>query len=121
MQTWLVVGLGGFLGSVCRYGLSLLPLSAKVGFPVITLLINGLGCFGIGVAVGAASRAWGADSAGVLFLRVGFMGGFTTFSTFALELNALLEGGRLAAGAAYVLLSVTLGLAALLAGKAILP
>ena len=114
-----LVGLGGFLGSVCRYMLSLLPYAARAGFPVITLVINVSGSFVIGILVGISMRFPGMNSHLLTFLRVGFCGGFTTFSTFALEMTGLLHSGRAWAGAAYIVLSVLLGVGAVFAGKAI--
>lgn len=119
MQTWLIVGLGGFLGSVCRYLLSLLPYAQRSGFPMITLLINITGAFIIGMLAGVAGRYAGESSGWMLFLRVGFCGGFTTFSTFALELSGLMNSGRFLAGIAYVTLSVLFGVLSVYGGKAL--
>ena len=119
MRDWLVVGLGGFLGSVCRYLLSLLPYSEKTGFPIITLAINVLGALIIGVLAGISLRFEGFNSQLITFLRVGFCGGFTTFSTFALEISNLMDASRLWSSILYIVLSILLGVAAVFAGKAI--
>lgn len=105
MLNCLVVGAGGFVGSVLRYLLSLVPISRGGAFPVNTLVINVLGAFVIGLVAAAVARL---DPRAALFLRVGICGGFTTFSTFALETTTLMQNGRIAAAAAYVALSVCL-------------
>lgn len=82
MTDCLIVGLGGFIGSVCRFMISKLPLSAEGSFPLNTFIINILGAFAIGCIVAAAGKD--LDPRAVLFLKVGICGGFTTFSTFSL-------------------------------------
>lgn len=119
MRACMIIGMGGFLGTVCRYLLSLIPLTDKTGFPFITLAINVLGAFAIGILAGLSAKYTGANADLMAFLRVGVCGGFTTFSTFALEITNLFGSGRAWAGAMYVLLSLILGVAAVLAGKAI--
>lgn len=117
MLNCLTVGLGGFVGAVCRYLLGLIPLRNAHGFPVMTLLINVLGAFAIGCIVGLAAKNTDLDPRVVLFLKTGICGGFTTFSTFALETTDLLGAGETFAAAAYVVLSVVLGVLAVLAGQ----
>ena len=112
MLNCLAVGLGGFLGSVLRYLLSLVPLDRTGSFPVNTLLTNVLGAFAIGLLAAALSRQSGLDPRLVLFLKTGVCGGFTTFSTFVLETTGLLQSGRYLPAALYVLLSLGLSLAA---------
>ncbi len=119
MRDAIVVGMGGFFGSVCRYMLSLLPFSHHRGFPVATMLVNVLGALLIGVLVGLADRYTHIHGDWFTFLQVGFCGGFTTFSTFALETTSLFGTGKAWMGVAYVVLSVLLGLAAVFAGKAL--
>ena len=92
----LFVALGGGLGAVGRYLLSL--IAAPWSFPVMTLLTNFLGAVVIGAVAQAAGQLPMSKSA-VLFLKTGLCGGFTTFSTFSLETVELLEQGR---GASYV-------------------
>jgi fluoride exporter len=117
MRTCLFIGLGGFLGSVCRYLISLLPLSDRTGFPFTTLAINILGAFLIGILFGIPLRMPNVSENMLAFLRVGFCGGFTTFSTFALELSVMMDAGRMRAVIVYILLSVLLGVAAVFAGR----
>ena len=104
----LFVGLGGFAGSVLRYLVSLAPIRHESGFPVVTLGINVLGAFLLGLIMAAAGRDAGIDPRTLLFLKVGVCGGFTTFSTFALESHTLLSGGKPGVALAYMLLSVVL-------------
>ena len=104
----LFVGLGGFVGSVLRYLVSLAPIRHESGFPIVTLGINVLGAFLLGFIMAAAGRGSGIDPRTLLFLKVGICGGFTTFSTFALEAHTLLSGGKPITALLYMLLSVTL-------------
>ncbi len=104
----LFVGLGGFVGSVLRYLVSLVPLEHESGFPLVTLGINVLGAFLLGLIMTAAGRSSGLDARTLLFLKVGVCGGFTTFSTFALEAHGLLSGGKPLVALLYMILSVVL-------------
>jgi CrcB protein len=117
MRACVIVGLGGFLGTVCRYLLSLIPLSERTGFPVVTLAINIAGALLIGVLAGLSARYPGLNAEWMAFLRVGICGGFTTFSAFALEITNLFGSGKAWAGALYILLSLILGVGAVLLGK----
>ena len=101
MRQILLVGLGGGVGAVCRYVLSLLPVNEK--FPCSTLLVNLAGAVLIGFLAGCA----------------GFCGGFTTFSTFSLETISLLQAGRYLAGGGYAALSLAGCLAGVLLGQAL--
>ena len=105
----LVVFLGGGLGSLMRYGLSL-AIGSR-GFPLATLAANVAGCFLIGI-FGAAGARFSWSEATRLLLTVGLCGGFTTFSTFSKESLALLEGGSYGLFALYIAGSVGLGIAA---------
>jgi len=104
----LFVGLGGFVGSVLRYLVSLVPLEHESGFPLVTLGINVLGAFLLGLIMTAAGRSSGLDARTLLFLKVGVCGGFTTFSPFALEAHGLLSGGKPLVAMLYMILSVVL-------------
>ena len=83
----------------------LIPINPQSGFPIKTLLINIVGAFLIGfvVAIGV-KKDWSPQW--ILFLKVGICGGFTTFSSFALETNQLLERGAVWWAMLYVVLSV---------------
>ena len=102
------VGLGGLVGTVLRYLVSLLPMRHESGFPVLTLGINVLGAFLLGLIMAYAGRAPSLDPRALLFLKVGLCGGFTTFSTFALEAHGLLSGGKPVVALLYMVLSVVL-------------
>lgn len=120
MAECLFVGIGGFIGSVCRYLIGLIPLSPSNGFPVKTLVINVAGAFAIGLIAAAAAKNADISPRIVLLLKTGICGGFTTFSTFALEISDLIRGGSWAAAAAYMLLSLILGVAAVFAAEALM-
>lgn len=113
----LCVGLGGFVGSVLRYLVTQLPYGA--GFPVKTLAINVLGAFVLGLICALATRHVDASPQLVLMLKVGVCGGFTTFSTFALETSDLLQSGAWPAALAYVVASVVLSVAAVFGAEAL--
>lgn len=120
MAECLFVGIGGFIGSVCRYLIGLIPLSPSNGFPVKTLVINVAGAFAIGLIAAAAAKNADISPRIVLLLKTGICGGFTTFSTFALEISDMIRGGSWAAAAAYMLLSLILGVAAVFAAEALM-
>lgn len=113
----IVVGLGGFLGAVSRYLIGLVPIREGMAFPIKTFVINIIGSFAIGLIAAAAARAGAADSRLVLFLKVGICGGFTTFSSFALETGDLIRGGNPGVASLYVILSLAAGVAAVFAGQ----
>lgn len=116
MTAVMLVGLGGFLGAVGRYLLSLLPFPSA--FPLATLLTNLIGSILIGAVTELFSPAGPCPSSHwLLFLRTGLCGGFTTFSTFSLETFTLLEDGRTAAGAAYAFSSLAVCLAGVWLGR----
>ncbi len=111
MPVWICVGLGGFVGAVCRYFMGRLPLPVlPADFPLTTLLINLLGAVAIGGIV-ALSETAAIGPSWAAFLKTGVCGGFTTFSTFSLETWKLLEKGKWGAGGIYAALSVTLCIA----------
>ena len=118
MQAMLLVGAGGAIGAMLRYGVS--TIVGKLwpsDFPVATLVINIAGSLVMGLLVGWLARAmpaWAAEAR--LFVAVGVLGGFTTFSAFSLEAILLLERGAPVQAALYVLLSVALCLVGLYLG-----
>ncbi|MGC4947375.1 fluoride efflux transporter CrcB [Streptomyces sp. DT224] len=107
-----VVALGGAVGASARYGASLLWPTASGGFPWTTLVVNATGCAVIGVFMVVISEAWAAHRLVRPFFGTGVLGGFTTFSTYAVDIEQLVARGR--AGTGLVYLGVTL-LAALAA------
>lgn len=115
----LLVGAGGFVGSVLRYLVGLVPLKPDNGFPVKTLIINVLGAFIIGIITAVAGKNENINPNLVLFLQVGICGGFTTFSTFAYEFFDLIKSGSALLSFAYMVLSVILGLGAVFLAHAI--
>ncbi len=114
----IVVGMGGFLGAVCRYLIGLIPIREGCLFPVKTFLINITGCFAIGLISALAVKSSSLNPRLALFLKAGICGGFTTFSSFALETGDLARSGNLKIALAYCILSGALGVAAVFAGQA---
>lgn len=108
------VGLGGAIGAMMRYLISLIPW--KGSFPILTLVTNLTGAFLIGFIVGMAEKKK-LSSPVVLFLKTGFCGGFTTFSTFSLESYGLLEKGNYAMAVCYMILSMVFCLAGVVGGS----
>lgn len=118
IKSMLIAGLGGFVGTCGRYALTrLCALLWPGAFPVGTLLANLAGCFVIGLLLGVLER-FGAVSSGVaLLLITGFCGGFTTFSTFSVDVVALGSGGQWPEAAGYMLLSIVGGILLTVAGR----
>jgi CrcB protein len=111
------VAAAGALGAVARYLLSAAALSLWNGMPWHTALVNVLGCFGFGLVFAIGSSRW---SPGVTTaVLAGFFGAFTTFSSFAFDVTALLREGRWLVAVADVLLQNLLGLLAMAAGIAL--
>ncbi len=111
---FLVVALGGAVGSMGRYAIGLLPV--KTGFPVLTLVINVIGAALIGFIAGTVNNNE-ASLYKVLFWKTGVCGGFTTFSTFSLEAFTLFENKAYLYGGIYIFLSVACCLAGIFCGK----
>ena len=112
------VALGGALGASLRYLTNVAAMRTfGPGFPVATVLVNVLGSFLMGVLVVALAEKGGMRFAPLLM--TGVLGGFTTFSAFSLDAVTLYERGQIALAGGYVLGSVILSLAALVAGMAI--
>ncbi len=116
MINLLIVAAGGALGAAGRYAVGLLPV--KSDFPLLSLLVNAAGAVIIGFLAGLFARG-GLTDRRLLFWKTGVCGGFTTFSAFSLEAVQLFEKGRHLAGSLYILLSLLLCLAGVLAGQAL--
>jgi fluoride exporter len=114
----LMVGIGGALGSMARFGFAqLVGRFWNSSFPLAILLVNILGAVAMGITIGLLGRfapAWQEEAR--LFLAVGVLGGFTTFSSFSLDTINLLERGEPAQAMLYVGLSVVVCLVGLYLG-----
>jgi|SRR5688500_7403684 fluoride exporter len=119
---YVVVFIGGGLGSALRFGVGRISLSAfGPNFPIGTLMVNIVGCFVLGVVTGwIGSRSAGLDRSITLFLATGVLGGFTTFSAFALDAVTLSERGDYLLATGYVLASVLASIVGLIAGLALM-
>jgi CrcB protein len=119
MLNLLIVGLGGFLGAILRYGISSLVAARQgPGFPLATLLVNVLGCLAIGALMALLERE--ALTANMrLFLAVGLLGSFTTFSTFGYETIELFRDGDYQPALWSVAANLLLGLVAVLLGRSL--
>ncbi|MDH5675140.1 MAG: fluoride efflux transporter CrcB [Myxococcales bacterium] len=103
-MSWLLIGLGGAVGTLMRYGLTLaLAKTAGTAFPFGTLLANALGSFLLGVVAEAFAGASLGGTDYRLILGVGVMGGFTTYSSFNLETLRMVEQGEPARALLYAL------------------
>ena len=117
MLNCLVVGVGGFIGSVMRYLIGLIHINESFVFPVKTFAVNIIGAFAIGIITALALKNVELNPRLVLFLKVGICGGFTTFSTFALESAKLFQDGRGVIAVIYIVLSAVLSVLAVLAAE----
>ncbi|MFL6120531.1 fluoride efflux transporter FluC [Actinophytocola sp.] len=111
-----MIALGGGLGALARYGLArLLPTPAR-GFPWATFVTNVAGCLLIGVLMVLITELWAAHRLVRPFFGVGVLGGFTTFSTYAVEFHGLLRPGTVVLAFAYLAGTLVTALLATLAG-----
>ena len=117
LKNVLLIGSGGFLGSVARYFVSKLTLYVDfLSIPVGTLTVNVLGSFIIGLLVGISDKSAILNHDMRMLLMVGFCGGFTTFSTFTSENLVLMHSGQFLSVLLYTVLSVVLGFTAVYFG-----
>jgi len=121
VKNLLLVGAGGFLGSVLRYvaGGAVQAAARHVPFPWGTLAVNAAGCLLIGLLGGLAETRHVLGPEQRLFLITGFLGGFTTFSAYGFETYYLVRVGEPGLAAANALGQVALGLACVWAGHAL--
>ena len=117
LLTPLAIALGGSAGALARHFINL--ASARLlgrSFPFATLFINLTGSFVLGFLLARVARGWSLPEPLLLALTVGFLGAYTTFSTFMFESDAFLRTGLPLRAAAYLLLSLALGLASVRLG-----
>ncbi len=115
-----LVGIGGFFGSIARYGISFLNLNVNFfSIPLGTLLVNITGSLIIGFLTGVSAKSELLTAEWRLFLMVGICGGFTTFSSFTNENLALIHNGQIVTVLIYTALSIILGFFAVYFGYSI--
>jgi len=120
MKMILVIAAGGAFGAVARHLVNN-QVSTWFGdrFPWGILTVNVAGSFAMGVLAGVTALVWASSQEARAFLMVGFLGAFTTFSTFSLQVALLYDRGQMALAALYIVLSVLLAVGGLFAGLAL--
>lgn len=116
-MSFLWVALGGALGAIGRYSISLIPV--KNVFPILTLMTNLIGAVAIGFIAGMVSAKENVSPNLILFAKTGLCGGFTTFSTFSLEAYELFDAHQYFLGSLYVCFSVVFCIIGIWCGKKI--
>lgn len=113
LREFLLVGVGGALGSMARYGLTLLASYASIASEIGTFAANAIGSLLIGVIIAVSKGDW------YLLGAVGFCGGFTTFSTFSTQALHLLQSGQRTMGVIYIIASLLICILMTWAGMAL--
>lgn len=117
MIPFLLVGLGGAIGAMLRYGVGVSLGNLANGFPAATFVVNILGSLAMGLLIGLLAKTTPQFQNEIrLFVAVGVLGGFTTFSSFSLDAITLFERGDFVLAALYIGGSVLLSLAGLMLG-----
>lgn len=120
MANIFIIGIGGFLGAISRYGVALwIGQRWGRGFPLGTFVINVSGSFLIGLLMSLLTERFMVNPQWRLMLIVGFLGAYTTFSTFEYETGTLLKDGEWLIAMLNVVLSVIVGFFALKLGEVI--
>ena len=114
LKQFMLVGLGGGVGAMMRYGSNLLFKSQFIF--ASTLLVNVVGSFALGALLAYGLSRSVAPANWMLFLGTGLCGGFTTFSAFSVENIILMQEGKFSTAVAYILISIILGILAAFAG-----
>lgn len=117
MKQLLIVGFGGFIGSIARFGVSKLNLYINfLSIPIGTLSVNIIGSFLIGIITGISAKSEIISPSMRLFLMVGICGGFTTFSSFTNENLTLFQNGQILSALLYTGMSIFFGFLAVYLG-----
>ncbi len=116
MIEFMVVGIGGFIGSCLRFAITRLVGVYGERFPFGTLLSNVIAGMLIGFVIGIEQQTSPLEAKAKLFLTTGLMGGLSTFSAFSLETVGLFQGGKYVLGCGNVLLNLGLSLLGVVAG-----
>ncbi|MEU8384239.1 CrcB family protein [Streptosporangium sp. NPDC048865] len=111
-----VIAAGGAIGTGARYGAALLWPTGAGSFPWTTLTVNAAGCLFIGVLLVVLTEAWAAPPWVRPFLATGVLGGFTTFSTYCVDIERLISAGRTGPALGYLTATLLAALAAVAAG-----
>lgn len=120
LTDYLTVFLGAGLGGALRHAINRSPLATLAAFPLHTFAINLIGSFLMGILAGWMVFHGEIGQPTKLFLATGLLGGFTTFSSFTLELFSLWERGAILTANLYLLGSLAISIAAIAAGLAIM-
>ena len=117
IYTSLIIGLGGFIGTILRFLLSSsIEKSFATSFPIGTILVNLIGCFLIGLLSGYFTQKLGDQTQLFFFLTIGVLGGFTTFSAIAMDSQVFIENGEYLKMLIYISVQAILGIALCLIG-----
>ncbi len=117
MKLIFAIAIGGALGAVGRHVVSVLMLQwISSNIPLGTLLVNVVGSFVLGLVYECGTLVWQSSNEFKAFLIVGILGGFTTFSTFSLEIVVLFQKGEIGAGVLYAVGSLVLAVLGLTMG-----
>ena len=117
IYTSLIIGLGGFIGTILRFLLSSsIEKSFATSFPIGTILVNLIGCFLIGLLSGYFTQKLGDQTQLFFFLTIGVLGGVTTFSAIAMDSQVFIENGEYLKMLTYISVQAILGIALCLIG-----
>tara|TARA_B100000686_G_scaffold14176_1_gene13549 strand:+ start:730 stop:1113 length:384 start_codon:yes stop_codon:yes gene_type:complete len=117
INTSLIIGLGGFLGTISRFLISSsMEKYFATSFPIGTIMVNLIGCFLIGLLSSYFTQKLGDQTQLFFFLTIGVLGGFTTFSAIAMDSQVFIENGEYLKMLTYISVQAILGIALCLIG-----
>ena len=117
INTSLIIGLGGFLGTIFSFLISSsMEKYFSTSFPIGTIMVNLIGCFLIGLLSGYFTQKLGDQTQLFFFLTIGVLGGFTTFSAIAMDSQVFIENGEYLKMLTYISVQAILGIALCLIG-----